>query len=61
MPIWLRKFTYKKIEEHFQKQSKKDDDLILATEKYKDMAKIDPSKMKQFQFKGKPKGGYSKK
>ena len=61
MPIWLRKFTYNKIEEHYSKQNKKDDDLISATEKYKDMAKIDPSKMKQFQFKSKPKGGYSKK
>jgi len=61
MPIWLRKFTYHKLEEHYSNKSKKDDDLISATEKYKNMAKIDPSQMKQFQFKGKPKGGYSKK
>ena len=61
MPIWLRKFTYHKIEEHYQKQTKEKDDLVSATEKYKNMAKVDPSKMKQFQFKGKPKGGYSKK
>ena len=61
MPIWLRKFTYHKIEEHYSKVNKKDDDLISATEKYKKMGKIDPSQMKQFPFKGKPKGGYSKK
>lgn len=61
MPIWLRKFTYHKLEEHYSNKSKKDDDLISTTEKYKKMGKIDPSQMKQFQFKGKPKGGYSKK
>ena len=61
MPIWLRKFTYHKIEEYYSKQNKEKDDLTSATEKYKNMAKIDPSKMKQFQFKGKPKAGYSKK
>lgn len=61
MPIWLRKFTYHKLEEHYSKINKKDDGILSATEKYKNLAKIDPSQMKQFQFKSKPKGGYSKK
>tara|TARA_R110000796_G_scaffold129826_9_gene245519 strand:+ start:500 stop:727 length:228 start_codon:yes stop_codon:yes gene_type:complete len=28
MPIWLRNFTFKKMEEHFNKQNKENDNLL---------------------------------
>ena len=62
MPIWLRNFTFKKIEEHYSKQTSKEDDIIASTEKMKGMQKINPSQFKQFNFdKRKKPGTYSKK
>ena len=64
MPIWLRTFTYKKIEEYHKKQNptSQNDDLVSSTEKMKEFKKINPSNFKQFQFdKKKSPGSYSKK
>ena len=58
MPIWLRNWTYKKIEEHYSKEQKQNDDFTAATEKFK---KINPAQMKQFKFDKNSKGSYSKK
>jgi hypothetical protein len=49
MPIWLRKFTFTKLREHYENQNKQNDnDLITQTQKIKD-GKIDLPP----QFKGK--------
>ena len=62
MPIWLRNFTFKKIEEHYNKVNAKPDDLMANTEKMKEIQKINPSQFKQFNFdKTKKSGTYSKK
>tara|TARA_R110000824_G_scaffold394841_1_gene594951 strand:- start:74 stop:241 length:168 start_codon:yes stop_codon:yes gene_type:complete len=52
MPIWLRKFTYYKIKDHYDEENKKSGDLQNTTpttnkEKYQP---INPSDLKQFQF-----------
>jgi len=46
MPIWLRRFTFKKMQEHYEKQGKSSDDLATQTQKIKE-GKIDlPSHFK---------------
>lgn len=46
MPIWLRRFTFKKMQEHYDKQNQSSDDLATQTQKIKE-GKIDlPSHFK---------------
>lgn len=46
MPIWLRRFTFKKMQEHYEKQGQSSDDLATQTQKIKE-GKIDlPSHFK---------------
>jgi hypothetical protein len=46
MPIWLRKFTFKKLQEYYDKQNQSSDDLATQTQKIKE-GKIDlPSHFK---------------
>jgi hypothetical protein len=46
MPIWLRRFTFRKMQEHYDKQNQSSDDLATQTQKIKE-GKIDlPSHFK---------------
>ena len=46
MPIWLRRFTFKKMQEYYEKQGQSSDDLATQTQKIKE-GKIDlPSHFK---------------
>ena len=46
MPIWLRRFTFKKLQEYYEKQTQSSDDLATQTQKIKE-GKIDlPSHFK---------------
>ncbi len=46
MPIWLRRFTFRKMQEHYDKQNQSSDDLATQTQKIKE-DKIDlPSHFK---------------
>ena len=67
MPIWLRKFTYKKIEEHYKKANNQNEDFMETTEKFKkskqsgEWQPINPGNLKQFQFKKGSKSHYTPK
>ena len=39
MPIWLRNFTFKKMEEHFNKQNKENDNLLQSQDLKNQIAK----------------------
>ena len=65
MPIWIRNFTYKKIEVHYIKQKPKEDSIVDTTEKFKKMNGDSPTvshaQFKQFNFKKQTRQRQSKK
>ena len=52
MPIWLRKFTYHKMKDHYDEDNKKSDEIQNKTQQVKKegFQQIRPSDLKQFQF-----------